>query len=308
MLTLNLDNRYYSYHYYCYIYLSVLKNKNMRKTTPISIILALLFVTTPTLKIKADSGIFYPESIDFVSQICNGVDPVSTVSDNNDSTYCSATGGNTREMSYSFNFSQIPSGSAINSAVAHFRARQKGSFSVPFLAISKNGQGFDSVDIPNTNFQDYDIGITNNFDVNSTYGLISSIFSFPIDISEFFLTVDWTPPGVVKIDIKPNSDPNSINTKSHGKIPVALLSSSDLDVLTEIDSNSFKFGRTGDEMSLAFCNKNGEDVNGDGLLDLVCHFETQNTGFQLGDLVGVLSGKTNSGQPVRGEDNINIVK
>jgi hypothetical protein len=32
------------------------------------------------------------------------------------------------------------------------------------------------------------------------------------------------------------------------------------------------FGRTGKEQSLAFCNTGGEDVNGDGLSDLVLSF------------------------------------
>ncbi len=42
-------------------------------------------------------------------------------------------------------------------------------------------------------------------------------------------------------------------------------------------------------MSLAFCNR-GEDVNGDGLLDLVCHFTTNTAGFKPGDTVGILRG------------------
>ena len=33
-------------------------------------------------------------------------------------------------------------------------------------------------------------------------------------------------------------------------------------------------------------------VNGDGLLDLVCHFQTRSTGFQSGDTLGILIGKT----------------
>jgi hypothetical protein len=142
----------------------------------------------------------------------------------------------------------------------------------------------------------------------STYGFRTSYYSFPIDTSEFFLTVDWSPPLVIEIDIKPDSDPNSINTKSRGKIPVALLSTPDFNAPIDIDADSLRFGKTGDEESLAFCNKHGEDINNDGLLDLICHFEVQNSGFQQGDLVGVLSGKTNSGQLIRGEDSVNIVK
>lgn len=93
------------------------------------------------------------------------------------------------------------------------------------------------------------------------------------------------------IDIKPGSYPNSINPKSKGRIPVGIFSNDDLDALT-IDQNpaALTFGRTGDEISLAFCNSNGEDLNGDGLLDLVCHFNTRDTGFVKGDEVGILKG------------------
>ena len=62
----------------------------------------------------------------------------------------------------------------------------------------------------------------------------------------------------VDIDIKPGSDPNSINTKSKGTIPVAILSGSGFDAPAEVDKDSLTFGRTGDEVSLAFCSKSPE--------------------------------------------------
>ena len=111
----------------------------------------------------------------------------------------------------------------------------------------------------------------------------------------------------VAIDIKPGSSPNSINPKSKGTIPVAILSSSTFDATTAVDQASLTFGRTGNEQSLTFCNSGGEDVNGDGLLDLVCHFNTQQTGFQAGDTVGVLKGKTVSGTSIIGTDSVQIV-
>ena len=111
----------------------------------------------------------------------------------------------------------------------------------------------------------------------------------------------------VTIDIKPGEDPPSINPKSKGKIRVAILSSSTFDATTQVDTTSLTFGHTGDEQSLAFCNPHGRDVNGDGLLDLVCHFYKQKTGFQTGDTVGVLKGKTVTGTPIKGTDSIRIV-
>ncbi|UCC63458.1 MAG: hypothetical protein JSV36_22495 [Anaerolineae bacterium] len=64
----------------------------------------------------------------------------------------------------------------------------------------------------------------------------------------------------VEIDIKPDSYPNSINPKSQGKIPVAILSTPDLWAPVEVDPGSLTFGHTGDEGSLAFCNPSPEDV------------------------------------------------
>ena len=112
----------------------------------------------------------------------------------------------------------------------------------------------------------------------------------------------------VTIDIKPGSDPNSINPKSKGKIPVAILSTADFYAPATVDTTSLTFGRTGDELSLAFCNTGGEDVNGDGRLDLVCHFFTQKTGFQAGDTEGILRGQTTGGQPIEGRDAVRIIE
>lgn len=94
----------------------------------------------------------------------------------------------------------------------------------------------------------------------------------------------------VAIDIKPGEDPATIQTNSQGKIPVAILSSPTFNVPAMVNPATLTFGRTGDEHSLAFCGV--ADVNGDGLPDLVCHFDTQAAGFQAGEEVGVLKGKT----------------
>ena len=111
----------------------------------------------------------------------------------------------------------------------------------------------------------------------------------------------------VSIDIKPGSNKNPINRKSRGNIPVAILSSPTFDAPGQVDQLSLTFGRSGDEASLLSCNPNGEDVNGDGLKDQVCHFGTPLTGFQPGDAVGVLKGKTVHGIPIEGTDAVRIV-
>lgn len=109
------------------------------------------------------------------------------------------------------------------------------------------------------------------------------------------------------IDIKPGSDPNSINLGSRGSIPVAILSTATFDSPRRLDLWSLTFGRTGDEASLAFCNPSGEDVNGDGLLDQVCHFRTEATGFQPGDPVGVLKGRTTTCVAASGTDAVRVL-
>jgi hypothetical protein len=105
----------------------------------------------------------------------------------------------------------------------------------------------------------------------------------------------------VTIDIKPDH----INPKSKGKIEVAILSAKDFDASSQIDLSSLTFGRTGDELSLAFC-PGSEDVNEDGLQDLICHFYTQGTSFQCGDTKGILKGKTIAGMSVEGSDSVRI--
>lgn len=111
----------------------------------------------------------------------------------------------------------------------------------------------------------------------------------------------------VDIDIKPGGSPNSINPGNLGNIPVAILSSSSFSAPSSVDVSSLRFGRTGFEESLLFCNVNGEDVDGDGFLDLVCHFDTEKTPFQIGDTMGFLTGATNDGSPLLGIDSVRIV-
>ena len=112
-------------------------------------------------------------------------------------------------------------------------------------------------------------------------------------------------PLAVSIDIKPGSTENSINPKSRGKIPVAILSGRGFAAPEAVKQTSLTFGRSGSEQSLAFCTS--EDVNGDGQLDLVCHFETERTSFQGTDNQGVLKGLTNTGRALQGIDSIRLV-
>lgn len=110
------------------------------------------------------------------------------------------------------------------------------------------------------------------------------------------------------IDIKPGGNHNVV-LLSRRNIPVAILSSADLDALNEIDHSSLTFGRTGDEPSLEVSRRgrpkcNRRDVNHDGLRDLVCSFNIEATGFEPGDTQGILRAMTMSGAQVTGSDEV----
>ena len=128
------------------------------------------------------------------------------------------------------------------------------------------------------------------------------------DMGRPFDECGCAPPVIeVIIDIKPGSDPNSINFKSKGKIPVAILSAEGFYAPDEVNQEFLTFGHTGDEDSLAFCSPSPEDVNNDGLDDLVCHFDTQSAGFECGDTEGILKGQTVDDVPMEGSDSVRIV-
>lgn len=110
----------------------------------------------------------------------------------------------------------------------------------------------------------------------------------------------------VQIAIKPGDGTTAvINANGRGKIPVAVLSTSAFDA--KIDRTSLTFGATGTEPSLAFCNSGGADVNGDGLPDRVCHFDTTLTQIQSGATSATLMGRTTNGVPIRGTAPITTV-
>ena len=115
------------------------------------------------------------------------------------------------------------------------------------------------------------------------------------------------PENTVMIDIKPGKDPNVINSKSGGKIQVAILSTADFDAPSRVDHASLTFGATGDEDSLALCSPKPKDANGDGLLDQACRYNTPQAGFQCGDTEGVLQGETVDGVPIVGRDSVTVV-
>jgi len=111
----------------------------------------------------------------------------------------------------------------------------------------------------------------------------------------------------VAIDIKPGSFPNSINLGSNGVVPVAILSSATFDART-VDPASVALAGTAVALKGRGTLMAGfEDVNGDGLVDLVVHVTTQALQLTATDSLAVLTGRTFSGRLVRGADTVRIV-
>jgi hypothetical protein len=109
---------------------------------------------------------------------------------------------------------------------------------------------------------------------------------------------------IVVVDIKPGSDPNSINPRSKGVIPVAILGTASFDA-TQVNAESVEFGPDGAKE--AHGQGHVEDVDGDDVPDIMFHFKTQETGFQCGDTKATLTGQTFSGEEFTGTDSIQTV-
>ena len=112
----------------------------------------------------------------------------------------------------------------------------------------------------------------------------------------------------VDINIKPGSDPNPVNPDSKGLTPVAILSSPEFDATT-VDPSTVELA--GAPVAVRGKNKlmaHEEDVNGDGLPDLVVHVETQDLDLPDGGTVELmLTGTTFGGEDIVGYDVVVIV-
>ena len=108
---------------------------------------------------------------------------------------------------------------------------------------------------------------------------------------------------LVDVDIKQGSNPNLINLKSNGVIPLAILTTPGFDA-AQVDPSSVRFGPN---QAKETHNKGHlEDVDGDGDTDLVLHFRIQETGIKDTDTQACLTGITLSGVPIQGCNSIQI--
>ena len=122
-------------------------------------------------------------------------------------------------------------------------------------------------------------------------------------------------PTPVAIDIKPGSDTNPISLKSKGLVPVAVLTSDDVDA-ADIDPSTVTLGDDDGNDTPVAPRKKGrlhaalEDVDGDGRDDLVLHFDTQaligNGDLTVASGALTLNGATEDGTTLQGADVVRI--
>jgi hypothetical protein len=104
----------------------------------------------------------------------------------------------------------------------------------------------------------------------------------------------------VEIDIKPGSDPNSINLGSKGVVPVAVLTTDDFDAST-VDPSKVEFA------GASPMRWTQEDVDGDGDLDLLFHFKVQELSLDATSTEATLTGETFDEAQIEGMDTVNMV-
>ncbi|MBU2443933.1 MAG: right-handed parallel beta-helix repeat-containing protein, partial [Nanoarchaeota archaeon] len=173
---------------------------------------------------------------------------------------------------------------------------------INFNAIHGNGMGvsnYYSTDIINAEFNWWgdDSGPTHSTNPSGIGDAVSD-------------NVDFTPwwnvsnEEVVKIDIKPGSDTNSINLGSKGVVSVAVLTTNYFDVSTINEATVTFAGAPQVKVIL-------EDRDGDGDLDMVFHFRTQDLGLDENSTEATLCGDYSYNeiltQSFRGTDTVNIV-
>jgi parallel beta-helix repeat protein len=108
-------------------------------------------------------------------------------------------------------------------------------------------------------------------------------------------------PIALQIDIKPGGNPNSINLKSRGLVPVAVLTTETFEKAFAIDFGSIEFAGA-KAVRWSF-----QDVDQDGDDDVLFHFETQALNLNEDSTEATLSGTLMDGTEIAGEDQVRIV-
>lgn len=160
----------------------------------------------------------------------------------------------------------------------------------------------------------YEDGVFTSFDVpGASYTLATGINDLG-DVVGYYLDGRGACHGFlmntipVSIDVKPGTYTNSVNLRSNGVIPVAIISSPLFDA-QEVNPATVALAgsRVGTRGKSGKYSCSTQEVNGDALPDLLCHVATSGLISEPGDTTVVLRAQTYGGQLVRGEDLIRIV-
>ncbi|MFB6131174.1 MAG: PKD domain-containing protein [Salinigranum sp.] len=136
---------------------------------------------------------------------------------------------------------------------------------------------------------------------DKTVTLTVSDPSGAVDSTSETVSVAWS----LDIDVKPGNgdETDSITPGARGNIPVVVYSTDDLDATT-LDVSTLRFGPGGASVAHG---GHAEDVDGDGLVDLLLHFPSEDAGFSDGDTEATLAGQTSDGTDAVGTDEIRTV-
>jgi len=181
-----------------------------------------------------------------------------------------------------------------------------GPFAVPeYIEIPKPVRGDYGIDLIGVGIGEYHLtiagmGLGDEAFFNEFTGIVEpdQIIAFGQD---FGLS---DAPTAVQIDIKPGTFPNDINLRSRGVIPIAVLTDGNFDAQT-VDRATIRFGATGTEARPI--KHAAEDVDGDGDLDLILHFDTRESSLVPGLTSAHLRGFA-SGKEFEGYDSVRIIK
>jgi hypothetical protein len=189
-------------------------------------------------------------------------------------------------------------------------------------------------DVPGSTTVEFDETITVGNDTpRGIYSCTVTIFanSYPDEGAVIGTQTVTVEVNTVPVDIKPGSCPNPINTKSKGVLPVAIVGTADFDVST-VDPASVQLVGVSpltwayEDTARPYEPYVGKDIDayaceeyweGDGFVDLILHFDTQEIVAALGAvndgdvLILTLTGNLTAdygSKPILGEDVVLIIK